>query len=236
MTPHTPKPFKKPSRKHQPKGLKVLYEDRDILVVEKANGLLTVSTEKTRDNTAYHLLTDYVRKGNPKSRARIFVVHRLDRDTSGVLVFAKSPEAKNYLQDHWPDFKKTYYAVVLGVPAKPEDVLTSHLTENSAHRVYATTESRNGKLAKTAYRVLKSSSKHSLLEVDLLTGRKNQIRVQLADIGCSIVGDRKYGHAVHGTNKMALHAGRMEIRHPHSHETMSFEAPMPRHFEGMLKR
>lgn len=236
MTPHTPKPFKKPPRRHQPKGCQVLYEDKDILVVDKANGLLTVSTELTQDKTAYHLITDYVRKGNPKSRARVFIVHRLDRDTSGLLVFAKSVEAKNYLQEHWPDFKKTYYAVVLGHPAKAEDVLTSYLAENDAHRVFATTDTKIGKLAKTAYRVLRSSAMHSLLEVDLLTGRKNQIRVQLADIGCSIVGDRKYGEAVYGSNKMALHAARMSIRHPYSHELMEFESPMPRHFEGIMKR
>lgn len=236
MSPQSPKPFKKPPRKHQPKGLKVLYEDRDILVVDKANGLLTVSTEKTRDNTAYHLLTNYVRKGNAKSRERVFIVHRLDRDTSGVLIFAKSIEAKTYLQEHWQEFQKTYYAVVLGVPAKQEDILSSHLAENSAHRMYATAGPSKGKLAKTGYRVLKSSQKYSLLEIDLLTGRKNQIRVQLADIGCPIVGDRKYGQAVHGSNKLALHAGTITILHPHSHASMQFETTMPRHFEGMLKR
>jgi 23S rRNA-/tRNA-specific pseudouridylate synthase len=106
--------FKKPSKKHQPKGLNILFEDRDILVVDKINGLLTIGTEKERENTAHFLLNEYVKRGNERSRNRVFIVHRLDRDTSGILVFAKSENAKEFLQDNWQDFDKKYYTVVYG--------------------------------------------------------------------------------------------------------------------------
>lgn len=129
--------FKRPSKKHEPKGLTILYEDRDMLVVNKINGLLTMSTAREKENTAYFLLTDYVKKGNPRSKSRIFIVHRLDRETSGVLVFAKSEPAKRYLQDNWATFHKTYSAVVHGQLAEKEGILTSYLVENQLHRMYS---------------------------------------------------------------------------------------------------
>ena len=135
------KNFKRPTKKYQPKGLSILYEDRDILVVDKMSGLLTVGTERVRDNTAFFLLNEYVRKGNPKSRNRVFIVHRLDRETSGILVFAKSEEAKRFLQDQWQKFDKTYYAVVHGhmeddEGESTEGEITSYLVENSAFKMY----------------------------------------------------------------------------------------------------
>ena len=114
------KNFKSPPKRYQPRGLSILYEDRDILVVDKMNGLLTVSNKKVRENTAYYLLNEYVRKGNQKSRNRVFIVHRLDRDTSGIIVFAKNENAKRYLQEEWQGFKKTYYALVHGTLPKKE--------------------------------------------------------------------------------------------------------------------
>ena len=164
--------FKSSPKRYQPKGLSILYEDRDILVADKENGLLTVSNEKVKENTAYYLLNDYVRKGNQKSTNRIFIVHRLDKDTSGVIVFAKNQNAQRYLQDEWPDFKKTYYAVVHGTLAAKEGVITSYLAENSVHKMYSVDDARKGKLAKTSYKVLRESKRYSLLEIDLLTGRK----------------------------------------------------------------
>ncbi len=187
------KKFKQPPKKYQPRGLSILYEDRDILVVDKVSGLLTVSTDRVREQTAYYLLNDYVRKGNSKSRNRIFIVHRLDRDTSGLLVFAKSEDAKRFLQDEWQSFQKKYHAVVRGSLPEKEGLLSSYLTENSAHKMYSVADPRKGKLAKTQYRVLKESSGYSLLEIDLLTGRKNQIRVLFADIGCPVAGYKKFG-------------------------------------------
>ena len=135
----------------------------------------------------YHILTDYARKGSSRSRNRVFIVHRLDRETSGILLFAKTPEAKHRLQSRWKETRKTYLAVVHGTPEKQEDVLSSYLAENRAHVVYATSNPSKGKLARTGYRVIRKAKGKALLEVDLLTGRKNQIRVQLADIGHPVV-------------------------------------------------
>ena len=231
----TQKHVKRSPRKHQPRGLTILYEDRDILVVDKVNGLLTVSTEKVRENTAYYLLNEYVRKGNPRSRRRVFIVHRLDRDTSGVLVFARSADAKRFLQEEWHGFQKTYYALVHGTLPDKEGVITSYLTENRARRVYSVSDPRKGKLAKTRYRVLRESPKYSLLEIDLLTGRKNQIRVHLADKGCPVVGDKKYGVKEKGVKRLTLHAASITITHPHSREEMTFTAKVPAHFEVPMR-
>ncbi|MDA0322326.1 MAG: RluA family pseudouridine synthase [Verrucomicrobia bacterium] len=231
----SPKPFKKPPKRHVPKGLSILYEDRDILVVDKASGLLTVSTEKVRENTAYYLLTTYVRKGNQKSRRRVVIVHRLDRDTSGVMVFAKDETAKRFLQEAWPGFRKKYYALVHGAPPEKEGVITSYLAENSAHKVYSVSDAKNGKLARTGYRVLKTSAKYSLLEIDLLTGRKNQIRVQLADQGCPVAGDKKYGPGDKGIKRLTLHAASLTILHPFSKKEMTFETGLPVYFETLLR-
>jgi RluA family pseudouridine synthase len=232
----TPKPFKRPPKKHQPKGLSVLYEDNDILVVEKASGLLTVSTDKVQERTAYYLLTDYVRKGMAKSNRRIFIVHRLDRDTSGVLVFAKHEVAKRYLQDNWGDFTKRYYAIVEGRPPEREGIISSYLAESETHRIYSVADPRLGKLSKTAYRVVREGAGRCMLEIDLLTGRKNQIRVHLADKGCPVVGDGKYGRGREkGIRRLALHAASMTIAHPHTKEPMTFESPVPSYLYGLLK-
>lgn len=228
------KQFKSPPKKYQPKGVSILYEDRDILVVDKASGLLTVSNERERDRTAYFLLNDYVRKGNHKSRQRVFIVHRLDRDTSGVLVFARNEKAKRFLQDEWQGVKKTYYALVHGsLPAK-EGVLSSYLAENSIHKVYSVDNPRKGKLAKTRYKVLRESPKYSLLEIDLLTGRKNQIRVQLADAGSPVAGDKKYGRNSKGIKRLTLHAASISIIHPYSKEKMTFTTKVPAYFKALM--
>ena len=229
------KPFKRPPKKYQPRGLSILHEDRDILVVDKASGLLTVGTERIRENTAYYLLNDYVRKGNPKSRHRVFIVHRLDRDTSGVIVFAKSEEAKRYLQSEWQEFQKTYYAVVHGTLPEKEGLITSYLAENSAHKMYSVSDPRKGKLAKTKYRVLEESAAYSLLEIELLTGRKNQIRVHLSDKGCPVVGDKKYGKREKGIKRLMLHSASLTLMHPHSKETMAFAAKLPTCFESLAR-
>lgn len=229
------KPFKQPPKKFQPKGITILYEDWDILVVDKAGGLLTVSTDREREQTAYYLLTDYVRKGNSKSKNRVFIVHRLDRETSGVLVFAKSEAAKHFLQEAWQGFQKKYYAVVCGTLPEKEGLITSYLAENSAHKMYAVSGPQQGKLAKTAYRVLKESPAYSLLEIDLQTGRKNQIRVQLADKGCPVAGDKKYGEKGKGIKRLCLHAASISLVHPFSKEPMTFEAKLPAYFGTLVK-
>ncbi len=231
-----PKKVKKPSKRHQPSGMTILFEDDDIIVVDKVSGLLSMSNAKTRDRTAYFALNNYVRKGNAKSRKRIYIVHRLDRDTSGVLVFAKSEQNKRYLQDEWTNFSKKYYAVIHGNMDEKQGVLSSYLAENVIHKMYSTDDPKVGKLAKTGYKVIKESSRFSLVEIDLLTGRKNQIRVQFADIGHPVAGDNVYGTKEKGIKRLTLHAGSINIKHPHSKEKMTFEAEIPHYFQALINR
>ncbi len=233
---HEPKKkFKAPPKRFQPRGLNIIYEDHDILVADKAGGLLTVSSEKVRENTAYYLLTGYVRKGNSKSRNRIFIVHRLDKDTSGVIVFAKNEYAKNYLQENWEGFTKKYIAVVHGTLPEKEGIITSHLTESSAYKMYSVDDPQKGKLAKTGYKVVKETNKFSLLEIDLLTGRKNQIRAQFSEAGHPVAGDKKYGEGEKGIKKLALHSASITLKHPHTKEEMTFEAKVPPFFNSLMR-
>lgn len=231
------KPFNAPPKKYQPKGLTVLFEDHDILVVDKINGLLTISTDRIKENTAYYYLTDYVKRGVQKSTNKIFIVHRLDRDTSGILIFAKNEHAKHFLQDEWHEFTKKYYAVIHGTLSKPEGIITSYLAENSAYKMYSVKDPEKGKLAKTGYKVLKESKKYSLLEIDLLTGRKNQIRVHFAEKGFSVVGDKMYGEKDKnkGIKRLALHSASLTILHPVTKEKMTFETPLPAYFKSLMK-
>jgi len=222
------------STRFLPKGLAILYEDRDILVVDKPAGLLTIATDKEQSRTVYFTLTDYVRKGQSKSRKRLFIVHRLDRETSGILVLAKSKGAKLFLQGHWHETEKKYLGVVHGWLEKKSDTITSYLAENAAHVVYSTTDTKKGKLARTAYRVLKERKGFSLLEVSPLTGRKHQIRVHLADIGHPVVGDRKYGKKDKSHTRVALHARSLSFTHPFSGERLTFEAEVPAYFETLV--
>jgi tRNA pseudouridine32 synthase/23S rRNA pseudouridine746 synthase/23S rRNA pseudouridine1911/1915/1917 synthase len=217
-------------------GIVILHEDRDLLVVDKPPGLLTMGTDTDKSRTAYFILTDYVRKGNAKSRKRLFIVHRLDRDTSGVLIFAKTAEAKRRLQEHWDETTKKYLAVVHGRLEKSSDTITSYLAENRAQVVYSTRDRTRGRLARTAYRVLKQSLDMALLEVDLLTGRKNQIRVHLADIGHPVVGDRKYGSPARTHPRLALHARSIAFRHPHTGEPLTIETAVPESFDRLVGR
>lgn len=223
-----------PPRKRLSRGLEILYEDRDILVVNKPAGLLTMGTGTNKFNTASHILTEYVRRGRLKSRNRIAVVHRLDQWTSGVLVFAKSEEVKLRLQAQWKSTDKTYFAVVHGHMTPKEGLITSYLTEDKAYVVHSTTDVARGKLAHTAYKVLKETKRFSLLEVSLLTGRKNQIRVHMADKGHPVVGDRKYGKASDGYSRLALHSRSISFKHPTSGEQMTFEGEVPDHFNELI--
>ncbi len=222
-----------PGNRLLPKGLVIVYEDKDILVVDKPPGLLTMGTDKEKSKTAYFILTDYVRKGQSKSRRRIFIVHRLDRDTSGILVFAKTPEAKHFLQNHWDQTSKKYLAVVHGVLDKTSDTISTYLAENKALRVYSTSDRSKGRLAHTAYKVLRQTEEFALLEIDLLTGRKHQARVHLAGIGNPIVGDDRYG--MKGVRKrLALHAMSLSFTHPFSGKQVTFETTAPRYFTRLI--
>jgi len=227
---------KSASTRFLPQGLKILYEDLEILVVDKPAGLLTVATKTEKLHTAHFALTDYIRKGSARSRKELHVVHRLDRQTSGVLVFAKTETAKLNLQGGWKDTEKTYLAVVHGRLAKPSGTLTSYLTENKTRQfVYATTDTARGKLSRTRYAVLRETKRFTLLEVHPLTGRKNQIRVHLADLGHPVVGDRKYGKGER-CERMALHARAIAFNHPFSGKRLVCEAAVPEYFDRLIGR
>ena len=218
------------------KGLVVLYEDKDILVVDKPAGLLSVATEREKSRTAHSLLTDYIRKGCGRSQKRLFIVHRLDRDTSGTLIFAKSEEAMLRLKAGWKQTVKKYLAVVHGKCEKSSDTITSYLAEDDEYTVYSTADSTQGRLSHTAYTVLRVTKGVSLLEVVLLTGRKNQIRVHLAGIGHPIVGDTKYGKEDESQPRMALHARLISFKHPFSGKQLTFESEVPAFFTTLVGR
>jgi RluA family pseudouridine synthase len=224
------------STRFLPKGLAVLYEDKDILVVDKPAGLLTVATETEKKRTAHFVLTDYIRKGCGRSRKSLFVVHRLDRDTSGTLIFAKSEEAMLRLKAQWKQTEKKYLAVVHGRCGKSSGTITSYLAEDDAYNVYSTPDSTKGRLSQTVYNVLRETKGFSLLEVVLVTGRKNQIRVHLAGIGHPIVGDTKYGKPDDPQPRMALHAKSISFKHPFSGKPLAFEAEVPDFFTTLVGR
>lgn len=226
-----PKGFKRVPKRFEPKGLSILYEDHDIVVVDKASGLLTVKHALSYEPTAYDLLTHYVQKGNPKSKKRVFLVHRLDKFTSGVLVMAKHEEGKRTLQEDWENVRKTYHAMVHGVMPDKEGIIASYLAESSTHRMYSVTDPTQGRLARTGYRVLKKGGLYSLLEIDLLTGRKNQICVHCADVGCPVAGDTKYGtEKGKGITRLMLHSSVLSLAHPFTKEPMTFTAKLPASF------
>lgn len=210
-----------------PVGLDIIYEDDELLVINKPAGMLAIATEKERDMTAYHLAMEYVRDRN--SHNRIFIVHRLDRDTSGVLVFAKNEVIKHALQDNWETAAKLrgYVAVTEGTPEPRQGRIENYLRETESHLVY-TAKMGDGKLAVTNYRVRKNNSDYALVDVDIETGRKNQIRVHMSDMGCPIAGDKKYGAATNPVRRLCLHANRLVIVHPYTDEEMVFEAPVPK--------
>jgi RluA family pseudouridine synthase len=220
----------RPGNRHFPKDVSILYEDSDILVAVKPPGLLTMGTERDKSRTLYAMLTAYVRKGYSRSPKRIFIVHRLDRDTSGIVIFAKSIEAKLRLQGQWEETEKKYIAVVQGRCEKREATISTYLAENKAHVVYSTADSTKGKLSRTAYRVLKETKDCSLLEINLLTGRKHQIRVHLAEIGHPVMGDEKYGEGKKTCGRLALHAKSVSFTHPVSGERLTFDTGFPEYF------
>ena len=226
----------RPSKKHQPRGLPLLHEDKDILVVVKPVGLLTIGTDRQKSRTAHYLLNDYVRKGNSKSRNRVYVVHRLDQDTSGILIFAKSEQTKKFLQKNWEQTEKHYLAIVHGKLADKEGIISSYLTENKALKVYSTPDAAMGRLSRTAYKVLQESKGFSLVEISLLTGRKHQIRVHFAEKGHPVAGDRKYGTGNPVSKRLALHARSISFIHPFSGKQMTFDTGMPEDFVRLFAK
>lgn len=204
--------------------LKILYEDKDILVVDKPYGLLTIATSKEEELTAYRMASSYVKTQDTKNK--IFVVHRLDKDTSGVLLFAKSDRAKKAYQAEWNKLvsDRTYVAVVEGTVVKKQDKIESYLQENKTTHMYSTS---TGLHAITRYELIKASAENSILKVNIDTGRKNQIRVHLADVKHPIIGDKKYGATTNPIKRLGLHAYRLVVTNPLNKKQMTFIAPLP---------
>jgi tRNA pseudouridine32 synthase/23S rRNA pseudouridine746 synthase/23S rRNA pseudouridine1911/1915/1917 synthase len=225
---------RKPSGHGRLKGLQILHEDQDLLVVCKDPGLLTVSFRGDRKATAENLLTDYLRKGSNRGWIRAYTVHRLDRETSGLLIFAKSEAVQQKLKGNWKAVEKHYTAVVNGSLEEKNGKFSSYLAENSDQFVYSTAEAARGKWAETLYRVVKETPRFSLLDITLLTGRKNQIRVHLAEAGHPVAGDVKYGQKRDRVPRMALHARTIAFPHPHDGRRMTFEAPVPAEILGLV--
>lgn len=218
---------RKSSSRHRLNRLQILHEDRDLLVVCKEPGLLTTSYKGDKNPTAEHLLTGYLRKGNSTSRLRAYTVHRLDRETSGLLIFAKSKAVELQLKDNWKAVEKHYTAVVHGRLDEKSGKFASFLAENDDQVVYSTADAARGKWSETLFQVVKETPRFSLLDITLLTGRKNQIRVHLAEAGHPVVGYPKYGTKRDRTPRMALHARTLAFPHPHNGQRMAFEAPVP---------
>ena len=220
-------------RKH---SIQLYHEDENIIVVSKPGGLLTMSTDRERDRTLYSLLLNYVRKGNIKSRQRIFIIHRLDRETTGLLVFARNERVKHTLQAGWSATRKVYHTVVMGQPEQDCGEFSSYLLENKQRNVYSTTSEAGGKLARTTWRVLERGSINSLLELTLHTGRKHQLRVQLADAGFPICGDKRYNPAPAPGSVLALHAASLSFSHPVTGAALEFNSPDPAFFTHLVHR
>ena len=218
-----------PQLRHQ--RLQLLYEDDDVAVVNKGYGLLSVSRGAARpEATAYNIVKEYLKVVDP--RQKVFIVHRLDRDTSGLMMFAKTPEAKEAMQHNWNNMvlERRYVAVVEGNVEQDEGVIRSYLGETSAHEVFSTQDPEQGKLAVTRYRVLARGQGRSLVEYSLDTGRKNQIRVHSRELGHPIVGDRRYGAAVSPIGRLCLHARSLRFVHPRTRKDMNFQLPVPPKF------
>ncbi len=216
--------------------LQLVYEDDDIIVVNKGYGLLSMGTDKVKDQTAYSFLREWIKWENPGNK--IFIIHRLDRDTSGLMMFAKTEKAKDTMQHNWNNMvlNRKYICVVEGKVEEESGVIKSYLAENSRFEVYSTPTPEPGtQLAVTRWRKLKSKNGYTLLEVELDTGRKNQIRVHMKDLGHPIAGDRKYGAKSSPIKRLALHAQTLRFVHPVSRKEMNFHTDIPISFEKMVK-
>lgn len=210
-----------------PFRMRVVFEDAALLIIEKPAGLLSMASESERDRTAYAHLTNYVRKGDPERPERVFIVHRLDRETSGLMVFAKAEEVKRALQTGWDQVTKRYEAIVEGGPREEEGIFDSYLDETNILFTRSVPPGENARHAITRYRVLKRGRKFSRVQLELVTGRRHQIRVHLADAGCPIIGDAKYHAKTDPAGRLGLHSCYMKFKHPTTGEEMSFESPLP---------
>lgn len=218
--------------------LKIVYEDNDLIIVNKQPGLLTAAaTPQSSETTAFSILREFVRRQN--ARANIYVVHRLDRETSGLLIFARSQDLQQYMRTYWHELvtERTYIALVEGTLGQPEGQIKTWLTEDSRNAVvYSSPTDDGGDLAITRYKVLRSNGDYSLVQLQLETGRTNQIRVHMQSIGHPVVGDRKYGHGNEYSpiDRLCLHAHVLSFIHPVTEKKVRFESPVPKEFKYVI--
>jgi len=214
----------------QYQGIDILFEDSDIVVIDKHAGTLSIATDHQKSHTAYNILSAHVKTQG--SGNKIFVVHRLDRETSGLMMFAKSQEVQQILQSNWKDIvtERTYIAIVEGVPEEQKGTIKSYLRESKALIVYSSQNPQDGHQAVTHYEVMKSGWDYSMLKVNLETGKKNQIRVHMQDIGLPVIGDKKYGSETNPIRRLGLHAWVLVFRHPVNNESLRFKTPIPDNF------
>lgn len=217
--------------------IEIVYEDDDVIVINKGYGLLSVGAQNNRkEENAYDILRNYIKERDPRNK--LYIVHRLDRDTSGLMMFVKSEEAQDVLRHNWNNMilERLYVAVLEGYLEQDKGYVKSRLAENSQYVVYSTDEPGEGKLAVTHYNVLGRGNGLTLAEFSLDTGRKNQIRVHASDLGHPIVGDKKYGATKSPLHRLALHARTLRFAHPITHKDMNFETPVPPKFEQAIRR
>lgn len=213
----------------------ILYEDEHLIVVNKPAKLLSVATDREKTRTAYHMVTDYVKARRVDDR--IFVLHRLDRDTSGVLMFARDAQTKELFQSRWNEIvtRRGYLAVVEGVPKPAQDTIRSWLVETDTHLSFSGAPGKGAKEAVTSYQIVKAGNGYALLDISIETGRKNQIRVHMKEKGCPVAGDKQYGARTNPIGRLCLHANELSFTHPATGEALTFKAKMPRDFNRVFR-
>jgi len=218
----------------QLQGLKIIYEDNALVVINKEAGLLTIATDKEKRETAYSIVSEYLKDSDPKSR--VFVLHRLDRETSGLMMFAKDKEVQEIMQKNWDDIilTRSYVAVVEGTLSPEEGSIVSWLTEDKNYVMHSSFIDNGGQKAITHYRTLKANDHFSLIELNLETGRKNQIRVHLQHVGHPIIGDKKYGSRANLIKRVALHANELTFVHPITRENLQFKLGIPEKMRSLF--
>jgi 23S rRNA pseudouridine1911/1915/1917 synthase len=213
-------------------ALTLVHEDDDIIVIDKSEGLLTIATEREQEKNVYSYLYEYVKGKGPKNR--LFIVHRLDEGTSGLIVFARNQDVQEQLRQAFAthDVERRYVALVEGTMKKKEGTLRCYLAEGKNFKVYPTDNKEKGKLAITHYKVMRQTDTRALLDINLETGRRGQIRVQLSNIGCPIVGDKKYGAATDPFKRLCLHAYKLSLVHPVTNKKIVFQSTPPKCFSA----
>jgi len=226
---------KNPIRKKKRSDLPIIFEDDNIVVINKPFGLLSIASDKEKNSTAYRMVSEYLLEKDKHSR--IYVVHRLDKETSGILMFAKNDKIKNLLQDNWNDLviKRGYYAVCEGIFTKKEDTIINYLKMNILNLMYVTSDKKNSQKCITKYKVIKENKKYSLLDIEILTGRKNQIRVTLGSLNHFVLGDDKYGEPENPINRLCLHSYELKIKNPLNDKIYDFKIGIPKEFNQLMK-